>query len=272
MKTLLGTVVVENQGGAGGALAAAAVARAQPDGYTILLGGSGALGLYAITTSRPLYDPLKDLQPISIVAVTSYAIAIHPSVPARSLKELVDYAKANPGRLSYGSAGVGSLNHLIGELFKSLTQTPDIVHVPYRGAGPAIADNVSGQVPMIVPAVNGQLLEFHRSGKLRVLGVTSPARLLGAPEIPTAVESGLTNLVSQNYICLLAPAGTPKAIIDQISHATRIGLADQNLKQQFIGSGFEPALDSSPDMVRRWVEEDIARWTPIVKAIGLKLD
>ncbi len=137
MKSVLGTVVVENQGGGGSSLGAAAVARARPDGYTILLGGSSTHITEAILKSRPLYDPLKELEPISNVVVSVFALAIHPAVPARTLREFIDYAKANPGKLSYGHAGVGSLNHLTGELLKSLAGTPDIVHVPYRGSGPA---------------------------------------------------------------------------------------------------------------------------------------
>jgi tripartite-type tricarboxylate transporter receptor subunit TctC len=271
MKTLLGTVVVENQGGASGTIAATTVVRAQPDGYTLLLAGAGQLGLYAITTNRPLYDPIKDLQPITVVAVTCYAIAVHPSVPAQNLKELAAYAKANPGKLSYGTAGVGSPNHLTGELFKSLTGA-DVVHVPYRGAGPAIVDAISGQIPMVIPAMNGQLIEFHRTGKLRILAVATPERLIGAPEIPTAAEAGVPGLFTQNLISLVAPAGTPKAIVDQIGAATLTGLADEKLQQQFIASGFEPPRDRSPETVRRWVEAEIVRWTPIVKAIGLNRD
>jgi tripartite-type tricarboxylate transporter receptor subunit TctC len=205
------------------------------------------------------------------VAVTCYAIAVHPSVPAQNLRELAAYAKANPGKLSYGTAGVGSPNHLTGELFKSLTGA-DVVHVPYRGAGPAIVDAISGQIPMVIPATNGQLIEFHRTGKLRILAVATPERLIGAPEIPTAAEAGVPGLLTQNLISLVAPAGTPKAIVDQIGTATLTGLADEKLQQQFIASGFEPPRDRSPEAVRRWVEEEIARWTPIVKAIGLKVD
>jgi len=272
MKTLLGTVVVENQGGGGGSLAAAAVARAQPDGYTILLGGSTALGLYTLTRNRPLYDPVKDLTPIAMLAFVPYAIAVHPSAPARNLKELIDYAKANPGKLSYGSAGTGSLNHMIGEMFKLLAGAPGIVHVPYRGAGPAIADAVGGQIPMVVPAVNGQLLEFHRAGKLRVLAVTGPNRLAAAPDIPTVNEAGVPGMVAQNIIGLVAPMGTPKDNIEKISQATRAALAEREFQNILIASGFEPYLDTSPDKFRRFIEEEIVRWTPVIKAIGLKLD
>jgi tripartite-type tricarboxylate transporter receptor subunit TctC len=272
MKTLLGTVVVENIGGGGSSLGAAAVARAQPDGYTILLGGGGALVINPVAASRPPYDPIKDFEPISILAVHAFALAVHPSLPVRTLTEFVDYARGNPGKLSYGSAGVGSLNHLTAELFKSLIDIPGIVHVPYRGAGPAITDLVSGHIPMAVPAMNGQVLELHRAGKLRILAVTNPERLTGAPEIPTAVEAGLAGMISQNLVGILAPAGTSKAIIDQVAAATRICLSERSYQEQLVASGFELPPDSSPERMRRFVEGEIARWTPVIKAVGLKLD
>src|SRR5215510_16229776 len=190
MKPLLGTVVVENMGGGGGSLGAAAVAHAPPDGYTLLLGGTLPHVNEALVKRKPLYDPIKDLDPIAALAANFLCIAVHPTVPVESLKALVAYAKANPGKLSYGHAGVGSLNHLTGELFKSLAGTPEIVQVPYRGAGPAMTDVISGQIPMVVVAITGQSLEFHRSGKMRILAVTSPKRLLGAPELLTAAEGG----------------------------------------------------------------------------------
>jgi tripartite-type tricarboxylate transporter receptor subunit TctC len=271
MKPLLGTVVVENQGGAGSSLGAAAVARARPDGYTILLGGSSTHITEAILKSRPLYNPLKELEPISNVVVAPFALAINPGVPARTLNEFVDYAKANPGKLSYGHAGVGSLNHLTGELLKSLTGA-DIVQVPYRGSGPATADMLSGQVAMAIPAVTGPLLELNRAGKVRILAVTGPTRLMAAPDIPTAVEAGFPKMISQQSIGLFAPAGTPKSIIEQISRASRTAVADRAYQQMLIESGFEPDLDSTPEKFQRLIEEDIARWTPLVKALGLKLD
>jgi tripartite-type tricarboxylate transporter receptor subunit TctC len=272
MRSLLGTVVVENQGGGGSSLGAAAAARARPDGYTILLGGSSTHVTEAILKSRPLYDPLKDLDPISNLVVSPFALAIHPSVPARTLKEFVDHAKANPGTVTYGHAGVGSLNHLTGELLKSLAGIPQLVHVPYRGSGPATADAISGQVSMVIPAVTGPLLELNRTGKLRILAVTGPARLIAAPEIPTAVEAGVPGMVSQQSIGLLAPAGTPRTIIEQISRATRVAIVEPAYQKMLIEAGFEPDVDSSPEKFRHLVEEDIARWTPIVRAIGLKLD
>ena len=271
IKPLLGTVVIENQGGGGSSLGAAAVARARPDGYTILLGGSSTHITEAILKGHPLYDPLKDLEPISNLVVAAFALAIHPAVPARTLKEFIDYAKANPGRLSYGHAGVGSLNHLTGEMLKSLTGA-DIVQVPYRGSGPATSDTISGQVALVTPAVTAPLLELNRTGKLRILAVTSPARLIAAPDIPTAVEAGIPGMISQQSIGLFAPAGTPKTIIEQISFASRTAIADRSYQQMLTESGFEPDLDSTSEKFRRLINDDIARWTPVVRAIGLKLD
>jgi tripartite-type tricarboxylate transporter receptor subunit TctC len=262
----------ENQGGGGSSLGAAAVARARPDGYTILLGGTQTHVNEALLKSRPLYDPLKDLEPVSNIALAAFALAVHPSVPAQTLKEFIDHAKASRGKLSYGHAGVGSTSHLTGELLKSLAGLPELVQVPYRGGGPAISDTISGQVAMVTPTVTGQMLEFHRSGKLRILAVTSQARLIAVPEIPTAVEAGLPGMVSEQLIGLFVPAQTPRAIIEQIGQATRKALAEEGYQQMLIESGFEPDLDSNPDKFRRDIEGDIARWTPVVKALGLKID
>jgi tripartite-type tricarboxylate transporter receptor subunit TctC len=272
MKSVLGTVFVENLGGGGSSVGASAVARARPDGYTILLGGSSTHITEAILKTRPLYNPLKDLEPISNIAVAAFALAVHPSVPARTLQEFIAYAKANRGKLSYAHAGVGSLNHLTGELFKSLAGTPDLLQVPYRGSGPAIADTLSGHVAMVTPAVTGQVLEFHRAGNLRILAVTSPARLIAAPGIPTAVEAGLPGMVSQQLIGLFAPAGTRKPIIELIAKASAKALAEKAYQEMLIESGFEPDVDSNAEKFRRLIDDDIAHWTPLVKEIGLRLD
>jgi tripartite-type tricarboxylate transporter receptor subunit TctC len=272
MKSLLGTVVVENIGGASGSLGAAAVAHAQPDGYTILLGGTLTHINEALLKSRPLYDPVKDLDPIASVAANVLGMVVHPAVPVQTAKEFIAYAKANPGKLSYGHAGVGSIQHLAGELFKSLAGTPEIVQVPYRGTGPLVTDLVGGQVPLGFPGVTGQLLEFHRSGKLRILAVTSPTRLIAAPELPTAAELGLPGMTVVGSLGLLAPAGTSKAIIEKIAQGTRAVVAEPSFKQMLIAAGIEPTLDSNPEKFRRSLAADVALWTPVVKALGLKID
>jgi tripartite-type tricarboxylate transporter receptor subunit TctC len=272
MKSLLGTVVVENIGGGGGSLGAAAVARARPDGYTLLLGGTLPHINEALLKSRPLYDSVKDLDPIASVAVNFLGIAVNPAVPVQTLGELITYAMGNRGKLSYGHSGVGSTNHLAGELFKSLTGNPEIVQVPYRGAGPAITDLLSGQVPIAVVAITGQVLEFHRSGKMRVLAVTSPKRLIAAPELPTAAEAGLAGLIVPASLGLLAPAGTPMPIIDQIAQATRTALAERAFEETLIQTGFEPTLDSTPEKFRQSLAADVALWAPVVKSLALKID
>jgi tripartite-type tricarboxylate transporter receptor subunit TctC len=270
MNTLLGTVVVENMGGAGGSLGASAVARATPDGYTILLGNTGTQVIHPLAASSPSYDPIKSFDPVSILGLTAVGIAVNPSVPAKSLKEFIDYAKTNSAKLSYGSPGVGSLSHLTGELFKSLVGTPDILHVPYRGVGPAMTDLISARITLIFPNITAQVLEFHRLGKLRLLAVTSPDRLSAASEVQTAVEAGLPGMVSQNFIGLFAPAQTPKLVLDRVSQATRAALAD--LRQAYIASGFELTMDSNPEKARQFVKEEVAQWKPIIKAIGLKFE
>jgi tripartite-type tricarboxylate transporter receptor subunit TctC len=271
MKTALGSIVVENMGGAGGSLAAAAVARAQPDGYTLLLGG-GLLVTNFIASSRAAFNPLTDFEPIYLLAVTGAAIVINPSLPVHDVKQLVEYARANPGKLSYGSPGTGSANHLAGELFKSLADAQHIVHIPYRGAGPAMSDLISGYIPMATPNVSINVLELHRSGKVRMLAVTTPSRLAAAPEIPTAVEAGLPGMIAQNFLGLFAPAGTPRSIVEQISAASRTALADPEFQRALVTAGTEPVLDSGPEKTRRFVEEEIARWTPIIKSVGLKVE
>jgi tripartite-type tricarboxylate transporter receptor subunit TctC len=272
MKPLLGTVAVENIGGGGASIGAAAVARAQPDGYTILLGGTQTHVNEALLKKRALYDPVKDLDPIAGIAANVLCIAVHPSVPVRTLEELIAHAKANPGKLSYGHAGVGSIQHLTGELFKSLAGTPGIVDVPYRGTGPLVADLIGGQVPMGTPGVTGQVLEFHRSGKLRILAVTSPTRLIAAPELPTAAEQGFPGMIVRGSIGVLAPAGTPIGIIEQIAQTTSTVVAEPAFQRMLIDAGIEPTVDSDPEKFRRSLAADVALWTPIVKALGIKID
>jgi len=272
MKPLLGTVMVENIGGGGGSLGAAQAARARPDGYTLLLGGATTHITEALLKNRPQYDPLKDLEPISSIAITAFALAVHPSVPANNLKELIAYARANPGKLSYGSAGTGSLNHLRAETFKLRAGLPDLIHVPYRGAGPAIVDILAGQIPMIVPAMTNHVLELHRAGKLKVLAVTHGTRLAAAPELPTAVEQGLTDLITPNFIGVFAPAGTPRPIIDQVAQANGALLADPDYRQLLVSGTFEPHAGLNPEAYRHYVESELARWTPIVRTLDLKID
>jgi tripartite-type tricarboxylate transporter receptor subunit TctC len=272
MKSLLGTIVVENIGGGGSSLGAVNVVRASPDGYTLLLGGTQTHVNEALLKNRPLYDPIHDLDPITGIAAYFFAIIVNPSVPAQTLKELIAYAKANPGRLSYGHAGVGTTQHLSGELLKLLTGTPEIVPVPYRGTGPVIADVVGGQIPMGIPGLTPQLLEFNRAGKLRILAVTSPTRLPSASDLPTAAEQGLPGMTAIGSVGLLAPAGTPKPIVEQIAQATRAVVAEPAFHQMLSEAAMEPIPDQSPETFRQVLAGDIAHWAPVTKALSLKID
>ena len=268
----LGTVVIENKASGGGALGASEVARAQPDGYTFLFGNTSTQVLLPLLMSRPPYDPLKDFASIYILANSPTVIVVHESVPARTLLELIAYAKANPGRLSYGSAGAGTLTNLAGELFKQLINAPDIVHIPYKGAAPGLTDLASGHIPMMTPNVGGALLDFHRTGKVRILAVAAETRLRAAPDIPTAREAGLPGMVAANFNGLFAPAALSPAIIDQIVAATRKLMADDAFDKLLVASGFEPSAGSGPLEAKRLVAEEVQRWTPIMKATNFKLD
>jgi tripartite-type tricarboxylate transporter receptor subunit TctC len=270
VKTLLGSVVVENQGGAGGSIGRTTAARANPDGYTLAMGGGAQIAI-AFASQGP-HDAAKDVEPISILVVTALVIATHPSVPVHNLREIIAYAQAGAGKVSYGAAAPGSMAHLTGELFKSLIGTPDLVYIPYKGGGQSVADLVSGHVPIVTTNLTGQVLDLHRTRKIRILAVTSPSRVTAAPDIPTAVEAGLPGMIAQNTIGLFAPAGTPKAIITQISQATHRALADDEFRQKLITSGFQPYPDSSPDAARWLLREEADRLMPVIKAIGLKLE
>jgi tripartite-type tricarboxylate transporter receptor subunit TctC len=272
VKTSLGTVIVENLPGAGGSVAAAAVAHARPDGYTILLGASSLHLTDMILRKQPLIDPMKELATVSLLAMTAFAIDVHPTLPVHNLTELVAFVKANPGKVSYGSPGAGTLAHLSGELFKSLTGITDLPHVPYRGAGPALADLIGGQVPMIVSAMTSQVLEFHRAGKLRLLATTNPTRFTIAPEIPTAEEAGVPGLVAQQALGLFAPASTPQPIVAQIATANRVALADSAYRQSLIEAAVEPLPDWTPDRFNRFMDEDVKRWKPLVRKLGITID
>lgn len=270
VKPHLGTIVIENQGGGGGTIATGEVARAQPDGYTALLANTSIMVLNPAIMPKVPYDPVKDFAPVSILAISASGIMVHPSVPAKTLKEFVAYAKANANKLSYGSAGAGTMTQLAGELFKQMIGAPEITHVPYRGAGPSIADLVAGQIPMATINVTGQLVELHRTGKIRILAVTSPERLKGVPEIPTAVEEGMPGMIAQLFTGLFLPARTPQAIVDQVYQASQKVMNDPAMQKALVDQGLEPITNSSPDKVRAFIEEEVARWTPVVKAAGLK--
>jgi tripartite-type tricarboxylate transporter receptor subunit TctC len=269
-KQRLGNIVVENQGGGGGLIGATAVVQARPDGYTLLAGTTSELVITPLITLKPPYDPLKDLAPITIAAESISALMVHSSLPVRNLAELVAYDKAHPGTLSYGSAGVGTSAHLCAELFKQLAGLPDIVHVPYRGANPGLVDFYAGQLPMFAASISPQVLAMHDRGVIRILVAGSNRRLKGAPQIPISADVGYPQLITVQFIGLFAPTGTPKAVIGQIADVSRDILRNADFQKKLIEDGFEPVLDSGPEQAAQFVREELARWTPVVTAAGIK--
>jgi len=270
MRPLLGTVYVENQGGAGGMLGIMEVQRADPDGHTLVLGSTSTMVLNSMTVSKLAYDPIKDFIPIAIFCASTTSIAVNPSLPAKNVKELVAYAKANPGKLSYGSAGAGTMSHLSGEMFKLRTGMTDVVHVPYKGAGPGIADLISGHIPIMSPNISGQILGSHNAGKIRILAVNSSTRLKAAPNIPTAIEQGVPDMVGQLFLGIYAPIATNKAAVEAMAAATKKAVDTEEFQKILIDSGFELLPYFNADDARRYMAGEFARWQPVVDAIGLK--
>ena len=263
-------VVIENKAGAGGTIGSAEVARAKPDGYTLLIGTSSTHAINPSAMDNPPYDPVKDFAPIAVLGIIPMVIAVHPSVPANTLRGLVARVKASPGKYSYGSAGMGSINHLAGELFKKQAGGLDIVHVPYKGAGQALLDLVAGQIPIAVVTVSSATAH-HRSGKVRILATFSGKRSNAAPDIPTAVELGVPEMLAYTFNVVLAPAGTPKAVIEQLHKATMKVMSDEAFQKDLEGLSIEPVTDSNPEKAAQFIKDELAKWAPIIKATGTKV-
>jgi tripartite-type tricarboxylate transporter receptor subunit TctC len=268
----LGTVIIDDQGGGGGLIAATSVAHAEPDGYTLLAGTTTELVISPIIAATPPYDPNKDFAPITQIAAAISAIMVHESLPVHSLQELVAYAKAHPGELVYGSAGVGTMAHLCGELFKKLAGLPDIVHVPYRGGNPGLVDFYAGQLPMFVTAISPQVLDMHSKGKIRILVAAAEHHLQAAPDIPIGSDVGFPELIAITMMGLFAPSGTPRPVIDKISAVSRAIATDADLQAKLLDDGFEPVTDMGPEQTAKFVQQEIARWTPVLRDIGLQLN
>jgi tripartite-type tricarboxylate transporter receptor subunit TctC len=267
--SLLGPAYVENIGGAGGALGCAAVAQSTPDGYSLLLGNGSTQVIVPLTLANPPYDSVRDFQAIYRLITSALAFVVVPSLPVNNLQQLIAYAKANPGKLSYGTPGTGTGNHLVGEMFKQQSGAMDIVHVPYRGMGPATNDLIGGQITMMIAVISGQLLQLHQAGTLRMIAVTTESRLSGAPEIPTAIESGMPDLRYAGWFGLFAPKATPARIVERIASATGVAMADPVLQKNYRSQGMEPDLDSNPAKFERLVEDELKAFAPVIKAIGL---
>jgi tripartite-type tricarboxylate transporter receptor subunit TctC len=260
------SVVVDNRPGAGNTIGSKEAAQAEPDGYILLYSSASGLVLAPMLQKNAGYDPLTSYDPIALVAESSTILVVHPSVPAHSVHELVANAKANPGKVNFSSGGIGVLPHLIGEWFKSAAGI-DIVHVPYRGGAPSINDLVGGQVQMTFEGTS-VLLPLIRSGKVRALATTSGKRIAELPDLPTMVESGFPGFVSTSWTGLLAPAHTPRGVIDRLNGQINEGLKSPELKAALAKLSNEP-LGGTPQAFTELIKGDISKWAPIVKGLGL---
>lgn len=264
------SVVVENRGGgAGGSIGAKAVATADPDGYTILITPGGALTTGPAVHKNIGYDPAKAFVPVAYLIEAPLIVCVHPDVPAKTVAELVAYAKANPGKVSWGSQGFGTAPHLLAELFKLETGVK-IVHVPYRGTAPMLAAVVAGQVQIVVDPTTTSLPQVE-AGKLRPLAVTSKQRFAKLPNVPTTAEAGFPNLQNTFWLGVVAPAGTPPAIIDKLNAAFRESLAPAETRARLAALGAE-IKTGTPAEFGKILADELAKWTAVVGAANIKVE
>src|SRR5881227_2175297 len=268
MSELLGEkVVVDNRPGAGGTVGTKAVARSEPDGYTLVLGYTGTLAIGPSLYKNVGYDPRKDFAPIGLIGNAPNSLVVHPSFPAKTIGELIAYAKATPGKVNFGSAGAGTVSHITGEYFAASAGIK-LVHIPYKGTGPALTDLLGGHIPMAfapIPASHANV----SAGKLRALAVTSTIRSSLMPDVPTMIEAGLPGFDASLYYGLAAPAGTPRPIIDRLNKALREALASDEVKRQLTQDGTE-ITPGTPEDYAAFIDKDEKKWSELVKASGVE--
>jgi tripartite-type tricarboxylate transporter receptor subunit TctC len=258
-------VVIDNRGGQGGVLGTDAVAKAQPDGYTIAISSAGALAI-SPSMEKVAYDTQRDLAPVTLVATVPEMLVVATNVPAHNMAELIALAKAQPGKLNFASSGPGSLPHLAGELLK-LTARIDLVHVPYRGAAPAVNDLLGQQVQMAfldLPVLLPQI----KAGALRGIAIGSPQRAPTAMEVPTTAEAGMPELRVENWYGMVAPAGTPPAIVAALNRIATEAMADASVKEKLASQGAE-LIGDTPEHFRGFIESEIAKWAKVIKDAGV---
>jgi tripartite-type tricarboxylate transporter receptor subunit TctC len=264
------SVFVENKAGAQGAIGAEAVAHAEPDGYTLLFTASSVLELNPILYKNLSYDPDRELRVIAIVTDQPSIMVVHPSVPAKSIAEFVAYAKQNPGKLNFGSAGTGGVGHLSGEMFKLMAGI-EMTHVPYKGAGPALADLISGHIQVTFETV-GTALQPIKAGLLRPLGVSSTERIADLPDLPTIAESGYPDYRTTVWYGAVAPAGMSAEIVQIISASINRALEDQAFRASLTNAGFGVLRPRNEAAIREFIDADKARWSNVIKKLNISLD
>ena len=262
-------VIVDNRAGAGGAIGNEAVAKAAPDGYTLLLGAAGPLVISPALYAKMNYDVLKDLAPITLLAHVPFALCAHPSVPANNVKELISLAKRRPGKLNFGSSGTAGAPHLAGELFKASAGV-DLVHVPYKGLAPAITDLIGGQLDLIFADVN--LVKQHVDGnRLRGLAVTGATRSAIMPQLPTVSEAALPGYQAGTWYGVLAPSGVPREVIAKLNVEISRILASSEIRERLATQGAEPA-GNTPEQFAAMIKAELNKWAKVVEAANIKLD
>ena len=268
MSQLLGeSIVVDNRPGAGGTVGTRAVSKSDPDGYTILLSFTGTLAIAPSLYRNAGYDPRKDFAPIGLIGHAPNSLVVHPSFPARTVAELVAYARANPGKVNFGSAGAGTVSHITGEYFAHSAGIT-LVHIPYKGTGPALTDLLGGHIPMAfapIPASHANV----SAGMLRALAVTSATRSSLLPDVPTISESGLPGFDASLYYGLVAPAGTPRPVIDKLNGALQAALASDEVKKQLGLDGTE-ITPGTPEDYAAFIDKDEKKWSGLVRESGVE--
>ncbi len=262
-------VVVDNRTGAGGIVGTETGARAAPDGYTVLMGGTGTLALSPSLQKNLPYDPNKDFTPVTLLVTIPYVVVVHPSFKAANIKELIALAKAKPNEINYGSGGSGSAPHLAAELFKTMADVR-ITHVPYKGSTPAITDTMSGQVQLTFTGIPSVMTQM-KAGRLRPIGVTSLKRTAALPEVPTIAESGVPGYEVNPWFGVLLPARTPQPLVSRLNAEILKVLQLPATRERFAAEGFE-AVGNTPAQFARFVRDELARWTRIINEADIKLD
>lgn len=268
-ETLGQPILIENRSGAGGMVGADLVVKAAPDGYTLLVGNIASLAMNVGLYSKMTYDPRKDLTPIIRTVAVNYVMTVHPSVPARSVKELIDHAKANPGKLSYGSAGSGSAPHLATELLKQRAGI-DMLHVPFKGGGPMVADLLGGQIHIVI-ADQANLMPHVKAGKLRALAVGTLERSASYPDIPTIAESGFPGFEARAWQGIAGPANLPADIVTQLNAAFAKAMAFPEVHQRLLDGGLDP-ISGTPEDFAAFIRNEIDKWAKVAKDVGARVD